>query len=76
MSHIECVSSNITVVQRGLTPALRVKHCLSKCKAVLRSDDGHKCYSCTSPDNVFIRVDPDPELSNATYVDVFQHELS
>jgi len=75
MSHIECVSSNITVVQR-VTPALRVKHCLKQMQSRSRSYDGHEMYSCTGPDNAFIASHPDPELSNATYVDVFQHELS
>jgi len=42
MSHIECVSSNITVVQR-VTPALRVKHYLKQMQSRSRPDDGRKC---------------------------------
>jgi len=70
MSHIECVSSNITVVQR-VTPALRVKHCLKQMQSRSRSDDGGKCTHAQAR-NVFIASHPDPELSNATYVDVFR----
>ncbi len=56
MSHIECVSSNITVVQR-VTPALRVKHCLKQMQSRSRSDDGRKLL-IHGPDNVFIHLIP------------------